>query len=83
MFELVSGTPPPQFGEESSRIRADSRFKQVLCFNLIDARYFSLCPEIFFVTLRVFVPRLKTVAINDLILTTFAMCIHITVNAVF
>jgi hypothetical protein len=39
MTELVSGMPAPQFGDESSlstRIRADSRFKRLQCFILID-----------------------------------------------
>jgi hypothetical protein len=41
MIELVSGMPVPQFGDESSlsaRIGTGSRFKQLLCFSLIDVR---------------------------------------------
>jgi hypothetical protein len=45
MIELVSGMPARQLGDESSlsaRIRAGSRFKQFLCFVLINVRYFSV-----------------------------------------
>jgi hypothetical protein len=43
MIDVVSGIPTPQLGDESlsQRIRVGSRFKLLLCFALIDIRYFA------------------------------------------
>jgi hypothetical protein len=43
----------------SARIRAGSRFKRVLCYVLIDVRYFCVLPNVFAY------PRLKTTALDN------------------
>jgi hypothetical protein len=47
MFELVSGIPILNSEKNfvSARIRAGSRFKLILCFVSINARYFRVTPK--------------------------------------
>jgi hypothetical protein len=59
MTELVSGMPAPQFGDfVSVRIRVGSRFKQFLCFVLINVRCLHVPPP------KQAYPTLKTTELN-------------------
>jgi hypothetical protein len=48
VVEVVPGTPAPQFEDESlsARYRGGSKFKRILCFVMINVRYFALSPKV-------------------------------------